>query len=385
VGTGSTALISRGRGARHRRLINSVCGQSVSAALLVGVGLAVVLAVWAPQWIRFTGLSERAAKFALSYLRMLSWCVPFLTVMMVANACLRGAGDTLTPAVSMIVVNVINMALSYGLTNGSWGLPKLGFQGIAAGTVIAYVIGGLLQFAVLINGRGGLRLYLHRMRPHWHTLRRVLRIGVPAGLEGLLIWLAQFAIVIVINRMDATSMAAAAHLNAVKIEAFSYLPGFAFATAAATLVGQSLGMRDPQRARRATYLTFLIGGGIMTFCGAVFILFGHTLADWMLPRQPEIAALAARCLFVTGFIQTGFAASMIFSGALRGAGDTVAVMSINLFSTIALRLAGVLFVVFVLGWRNLVAVWVVLATELFCRGVMVWFRFEHGGWRHLEV
>jgi Na+-driven multidrug efflux pump len=241
-----------------------------------------------------------------------------------------------------------------------------------------------LQFAVLMKGRGELRLFWHRMRPHWHTLRRVLRVGVPAGLEGLLIWLAQFGIVIVINRMDRTNVAAAAHLNAVKIEAFSYLPGFAFATAAATLVGQSLGMRRPARARRATYLTFALGGSIMTACGVVFILFGRTLADWMLPRQPEISALTARCLFITGFIQAGFAASMIFSGALRGAGDTVAVMGINLFSTIALRLAGVLFVVFVLGW-GLAGVWVVLASELVCRGIMAWLRFEHGGWRHMEV
>ena len=384
VGTGSTALISRARGARNRRLINGVCGQSVSAGLLVGVVLGVVLYVGAPQWVRMTGLSEQGAEFALSYLRMLAWCVPFLTVMMVANACLRGAGDTLTPAVSMIVVNVINMVLSYGLTYGRWGFPRLGFHGIAAGTVAAYVIGGLLQFAVLMNGRGELRLFWHRMRPHWRTLTRVLRVGVPAGLEGLLIWVAQFAIVIVINRMDASSVSAAAHLNAVKIEAFSYLPGFAFATAAATLVGQSLGMRNPARARRATYFTFLIGGGIMTLCGVVFILFGRTLADWMLPRQPEISELTARCLFITGFIQTGFAASMIFSGALRGAGDTVAVMGINLFSTICIRLAGVLFVVFVLRW-GLAGVWVVLAGELFCRGVMAWLRFEHGAWRHVEV
>ena len=385
VGTGATALIARARGARNRRMINGVCGQSVAAAILVGVLLAVVLYAAAEHWVRFTGLSEKAAEFELAYLRMLAWCVPFLTVMMVANACLRGAGDTLTPALSMIVVNVINMALSYALTTGSWGLPKQGFHGIAAGTVVAYVVGGLLQFAVLINGRGGLRLHWHRMRPHWQTLRRVLRIGVPAGLEGLLIWLAQFGIVIVINLMDPTSVAAAAHLNAVKIEAISYLPGFAFATAAATLVGQSLGMRSPARAKRATYLTFMIGGGIMSVCGIVFILFGRTLAEWMLPRQPEIAALTARCLFVTGFIQTGFAASMIFSGALRGAGDTVAVMGINLFSTIAIRLAGVLLVVFGFGWRSLVAVWVVLAGELFCRGVMAWMRFEKGAWRHLEV
>jgi putative MATE family efflux protein len=315
---------------------------------------------------------------------MLAVSVPFLTVMFVANACLRGAGDTLTPAISMIAVNLINMAFSFGLTYGWWGLPRMGFNGIAAGTVIAYVVGGLLQFAVLISGRGGLRLHWHRLRPHWHTLKRIFRIGVPAGVEGLLIWIAQFAIVIVINKMDTTNVTAAAHLNAVKIEAFSYLPGWAFATAAATLVGQSLGMKDPRRAKRGAYLAFAIGGGVMTLCGVAFILFGRHFAAWMLPNQPAVAALTARCLFVTGFIQSGFAASMIFSGALRGAGDTVVVMAINLLSTIVLRLAGVLIVVFIFK-QGLIAVWVVLAGELFVRGLLGWLRFEKGGWRHLEV
>jgi Na+-driven multidrug efflux pump len=122
----------------------------------------------------------------------------------------------------------------------------------------------------------------------------------------------------------------------------------------------------------------------MTLCGVAFILFGKYFAHWMLPHQPEIAALTARCLFITGFIQSGFAASMIFSGALRGAGDTVVVMSINLFSTLVLRLAGAMIVVFYFK-LGLAAVWVVLAGELFLRGVMAWIRFEQGGWKHLEV
>src|SRR5258706_1362725 len=261
VGTGSTALISRAKGARHRRIANSVCGQSVAAALVLGIVLGAVLYVWADFWVGTTGLSADGRGFALSYLRMLAVSVPFLTVMFVANACLRGAGDTLTPAISMIAVNLINMAFSFGLTYGWWGLPRMEFNGIAAGTVIAYVAGGLLQFAVLISGRGGMRLHWHRLRPHWHTLKRIFGIGVPAGVEGLLIWIAQFAIVIVINKMDTTNVTAAAHLNAVKIEAFSYLPGWAFATAAATLVGQSLGMKDARRAKRGAYLAYGIGGG----------------------------------------------------------------------------------------------------------------------------
>jgi putative MATE family efflux protein len=384
VGTGSTALISRAKGARHKRIANSVCGQSVTAAMALGVFLAVVLYFWAPFWIRMTGLSAEASGFALSYLRMLAATIPFFTVMFVANACLRGAGDTLTPAVSMIIVNVINMAFSFGLTYGWWGLPRMGFNGIAAGTVIAYVAGGLLQFAVLIGGRGGLKLHWHRLRPHWNTLVRICRIGIPAGIEGLLIWVAQFTIVIVINKMDQSNVLAAAHLNAVKIEAFSYLPGWAFATAAATLVGQSLGMKDPHRAKRGTYLAYAIGGGIMTLCGVSFILFGRTYANWMLPNQPAVAELTGKCLFITGFIQSGFAATLVFSGALRGAGDTTVVMAINLSSTIFVRLLGVLIVVFVFK-GGLPAVWVVLASELFFRGVCAWLRFEQGGWKKVEV
>jgi putative MATE family efflux protein len=384
VGTGSTALISRAKGARHQRIANGVCGQSVTAALVLGVIVGAVLYIWADAFAGMSGLSAEARGFALSYLRMLAVSVPFLTVMFVANACLRGAGDTLTPAISMIAVNLINMAFSFGLTYGWWGLPRMGFDGIAAGTVIAYVVGGLLQFAVLISGRGGMRLHWHRLRPQWHTLKRIFRIGVPAGVEGLLIWVAQYSILIVINKMDATNIIAAAHLNAIKIEAFSYLPGWAFATAAATIVGQSLGMNDPRRAKRGAYLAYGLGGGVMTLCGVAFILFGRHFAAWMLPNQPAVAALTTQCLFVTGFIQSGFAASMIFSGALRGAGDTVAVMVINLLSTLFIRLAGVLVVVFIFR-QGLLAVWIVLASELFIRGVLGWLRFEQGGWRHLKV
>ena len=104
----------------------------------------------------------------------------------------------------------------------------------------------------------------------------------------------------------------------------------------------------------------------------------------MLPNQPQIAELTAKCLFVTGFCQSGFAASMIFSGALRGAGDTVRVMAINLGSTILVRFVGVMIVVFYFR-RGLVAVWCVLASELFLRGLMIWVRFEKGRWRELEV
>jgi putative MATE family efflux protein len=383
VGTGSTAIIARATGARHRRLANSICGQSVGAGALAGAVMGAVMFAFAEQIATVTGLRDQAREFALQYIRMLSFSLPFLTTMFVANACLRGAGDTLTPAVTFVVVDVVNMLFSWGLTYGMFGLPRWGFAGIAMGTVIAYVAGGVIQFVVLLRGRGGIRLYLHRLQPHWHNLKRLLRIGVPSGLEGLLQWGVNFALVVVINGMDRTFVSAAAHNNAIKIESLSYLAGFAFATAAATLVGQSLGMRDPLRARRCAYLAYFLGGGIMTLVGLSFVVAGR-FPSILMSDDPVVRDLTTRCLFISGFSQCGFAAQMIFGGALRGAGDTLMVMLLNLASLFVVRLTGVLIV----GWwlkMGLTAVWVVLACELMVRGALVYGRFARGEWRKIEV
>ena len=383
IATGSTALIARAGGARHRSLANSVCGQSVLLAILLGCVLAVLLYLGADQLVVVTRLHGPARHFAASYARMLSISLPFNTLMLVANACLRGAGDTLSPALSMIAVDVINMFFSASLTYGWLFMPRLGFNGIALGTIIAYIAGGVIQFIVLQFGRGGIRLHSHRMRPHWHTIKRILKIGIPSGTEWVLTWIANFAMIIILNQIDPTNAMPAAHHNAVRLEAMSYLGGFAIATAAATMVGQSLGMKNPRRATRCAYFGYALGGGWMAFFGVMFIVFGRYMADWM-SADPHIAELTARCLFITGFIQSFFAAAIVFGGALRGAGDTFAVMIINLASIILVRFCGVMVVGFYLR-MGLGAIWVVLCTDLFCRGVMMYLRFTHGGWRTVEV
>lgn len=384
VGTGSTALISRARGAKHRSLANSVCGQSMSAALIMGVAFGAVMYLAAGPIIRCTGLTGAAPPLALSYLRMLSVTLPFTFAMFIASACLRGDGDTLSPALIMIVVDIVNMIFSFALSRGWWGFPNMGFNGIALGTIIAYVTGGVVQFILLLRGRPTMKLHLQRLRPHWHTLKRLFRIGIPAGAEGLLSWLANFGVIRVINGLDATNAMPNAHMNTIRLESVSFMTGLAFATAAATMVGVSLGMKSPARAARCTWLAFAIGGGAMTLFGIIFITLGRYPAAWLSPDDPRITALTTQCLHITGFIQIGFGAYLIFGGALRGAGDTLAVMLATLITVITLRFAGVMIVGGVLH-KGLTAIWIVLAAELFLRGVLIFGRFLQGGWRRIEI
>jgi putative MATE family efflux protein len=384
VGAGSTAIISRARGARHRRLANRVTGQSVSAAVLIGLMVGTLLYLFAGPVVAGAQLRGAAHPLAVSYLRMLGFTLPFTMLMFIAGSCQRGGGDTVTPAVVMVIVDLINMLCSFALCRGWFGLPVMGFEGIAGGTIIAYVSGGVIQFVVLLRGSSTVRLYLHRMRPHGHTIRRLFRIGMPALVGDTLSWGANIAVIGVINHVDPTNVMSSAHMVTIRIESFSFLSGMAFSLAAATMVGTSLGMKNPARANRSAYLAYAFGGGVMALCGLGMILLGRYPAAWLSPPDPAVIRLATHCLMVTGFIQAGFAANLVFGGALRGAGDTFAVMCLNLLTVFGLRFTGVI----VVGlWLHLglVAIWCVLASELFTRGVVVYLRFLQGRWRQIAV
>ena len=121
----------------------------------------------------------------------------------------------------------------------------------------------------------------------------------------------------------------------------------------------------------------------MTCLGVVFVLIPHALTS-LLTSDPRIADLAAKCLRPAGLAQVGFAAAMIFGGALRGAGDTFNVMRITLASMFLIRLAGALVVG---AWLKMgvAAIWVVLCAELMIRGTLIFAHFLRGKWKHVEV
>jgi putative MATE family efflux protein len=381
VGAGATAIIARATGARHLTRAHAACGQAILLAAVLGACLVAIFYFGAPFIAHISGLADRPARYATDFLRLFAIFTPAMLLLMVANACLRGAGDTRTPLLAMIVVNVVNVALTWSFVHGLFFFPQLGFNGIALGTGIAYCVGAAMQITVLIHGIGKLRLRLHRLRLHTREMARVLRIGLPAAVEQSLMWGANFYLVYVVNKIG--PVASAAHLNAVRLESLSFTTGFAVGIATATMVGQSLGMRDIARARKVAHYGMLLGGGVMTTLGLLFIFLAQPLAQWM-SADAAVIDLTAQCLFIAGFIQIGFAAYIVFASALRGAGDTRGAMYVNLFSVVGIRLGGVAFFGQYLG-VGLAAIWIVLCTELMIRGALMYARFLQGRWMVAKV
>lgn len=382
VGVGALAVISRAVGARHRREANAALGQSLMLAMIWGTAMAVVFVIIAPVFGWMFGLEGRAHELSTLYLRLLAMMIPFMAVLFIGSACLRGAGDTRSPFLVMGVVNAVNIGLSVLLVLGPEPIGGHGMAGIAIGTMAAWFVGALLMVALLLRGRGGLKLHLHRLPPQARMIRRIVRVSWPNLAESLMFWIGNAVIVYIVGHLPQAN-ALGAHVIVIRIEALSFLPGFAFGQAAATLAGQYLGANDAHKASRAVWVCWAYGASVMTTLGLLFILIPEIFV-WMMTDQPTFLEQAPTLLMIAGFAQIGFATAMVLSGALRGAGDTRMSMMLNFASTYIVRLPLAWWLGVSLGW-GLTGVWIALSAELLLRGALFLARFLHGGWQRIKV
>jgi Na+-driven multidrug efflux pump len=177
--------------------------------------------------------------------------------------------------------------------------------------------------------------------------------------------------------------ACAAHAIALNAQSLSFSPGFGFAVAATTLVGQGLGARDPKRAESDGYLAYRLGGAVMACMGLVFFLFSRRIIAFF-TNDPEVIALGANPLRLVGLVQPLLASTMIFSGALRGAGDTRFPMLSNGINVFLVRFG--LALVFVRGLGlGLMGAWYALAIDMSLRGTLNYLRFRSGHWQRVQV
>ena len=384
VGNGSTALIARAVGARHKRVANAALGQSMLLAAASGLAMGVIIFFAAPTLVRIINLQGESYRLCVDYLRVFSIAAPFSAVLFVGGACLRGAGDARTPFIVLLVVNVVNTIASVVFVAAPAPLGGHGVAGIAAGTLLAWVVGCIATIVVLARGWGGvIKLRAVRLLPHLDTARRIVRIGLPSLLEGLLgMWLANFIILKMLGWVHNDS-AWGAHVVAIRIEGMSYLSAFAIGAAAATLAGQYLGAGDPRTARRAVNLCWAAGVIISTVLGLVFIFFPELLVR-VYTDQPELLAESPHLLRVAGFVQVFFVSAIILGQGMRGAGDTRTMLYLTSASTYLVRLPLAYFIGVYLGY-GLWGIWLGLCTELTFRGGLFTARYLHDGWTKVQV
>jgi putative MATE family efflux protein len=381
IATGSTAMIARFVGAREPQQANEVLRQSMLLGALIGV-IATILGVsLARPAVVLLGAPQDVVDLSTSYLSVVSSVFFFSTLMFIGNASLRGAGDTRTPLFVMLAVNALNIVVAWVAINGPFGLPQLGVVGSALGAVVGRAVGGMLVVAILLRGRSGIQLKLGGLRSDPGLIRRILRVGLPTGLEQLLFRTGHMVFARILAELG--TVAYAANQVAMNGWSLSFMPGFGFALAATTLVGQGLGAQDPEGAEQRGYTAFRMGASLMGAVGLLFLLFPAQIVGFF-TSDPEVIALGTMPLRMVGLIQPLLAGTMIFAGALRGAGDTRWPMLVTGGSIWLVRLPLAYLFALVLDW-GLLGAWSALILDLSLRGLLNYLRFRSGRWKTVKV
>jgi putative MATE family efflux protein len=405
VSIGALAVVARLIGAGERREAAHIARQALLVGLgaaAIGMGMAIALA---PTFVGLMQLEGLTADLAVRYIRIITPAIPFVMAEQVGTACLRGAGDTVTGLWARVVVNVINVIVSWTLVAGLGPFPKLGWDGLAIGTACGHTIGGSIILWKLLRGGGGLLLidtdsfgdgrWWRQWKWDAAAVRRILRVGIPGGIDVWSVLACHLIYVAIINRLG--TVAQAAHGLGVQIEAMSYLPGSAFQVAAATLAGQSLGAADQRQAVRGVLLCAASACAIMTVAGTILFFDGEAIAMVFLGQRNETAILTGQLLKIVAFSCPALAILMVFLGALRGSGDTAWPLAITFIGLVGVRIPGACFlawdevrlpllgIVLPAAGLGVAGAWYAMIADVFLRSLLAAGRFFQGGWQKVRV
>ncbi|HVA78216.1 MAG TPA: MATE family efflux transporter [Candidatus Binataceae bacterium] len=380
VGTGTVALVARYIGANDRDNAEEVLKQSVVWGVLVSTVIAIPVIVFAGPLMTLFQVKGQMAAMGARYLQVVMLAEPFQGVFLMCASALRGAGDTRTPLWIGGIIDVLAIVLNYVLIFGRFGFPALGVDGSAVATLIAIAIGGLLFFWALSLDGMVLNFRWHRLWPDRALGWRILRVGNPAAIEQLVIQFGFVAYVAFVASYGDKEVAA--YFIGVRILALSFLPGFGFSNASATLVGQGLGAGDPEFSRKAGWISTQLSIVLMSAMGLLFIVFAQPIARLFID-DPTVIDYTVAFMYALGAAQPLMAIDWTITGALRGAGDS----QFPLYGSLAGFYGMRLFLTILIAWHHgpIIWIWWSLLADYIVRSTMKTLRFRGGKWATIQV
>lgn len=377
LGIGATAVVARAIGAKRRGEANAVGGQGILVAAVSGLAASAFTYLFAANLIGLFGGEPGVQTQGTAWLQAAGPSFICMGFMLVGNAVLRGAGDTRTPLLIMLISNATHIVLAWTLTRVlNWGVA-----GNGTAVAIGNLVGGLIVLIVLFSRRSVIQITPADLEPDRAYIERILNIGLPAGGEQLLLQSALSYSAVLITGFG--TAAYAAHQIGLRLSALSYLPGWGFSIAATTLVGQELGAKNPAGARSACTHALIYAILVMGAIGVLLFIFAEPIIR-IFTDDVNVILEGSKAIRIAGLIQPILAYSFVHGGSLRGAGDTRTTMLITATSVWGLRIL----VTYLLG--NLLGLgisgaWLAMGADFIFRGVFFSIRWRSGSWASLRV
>src|SRR2546425_1926604 len=324
----TTAMVARRIGEKDPEGAAVAGVQAIAIGLAVSALVGIPCLVFAPELLRLMGASPQIVQVGSGYARIALGGSGAILLLFLNNAIFRGAGDAAIAMRLLWVSNIINLVLDPCLIFGLGPFPRLGVTGAALATFTGRSIGVMYQFYRLLHGSERIRVLRRHIRLNFAVLLRLLRVSLTGILQFAIAHTSWIGLVRIVSMFG--SAALAGYTIAIRIVIFAILPSWGLSNAAATLVGQNLGAKQPDRAETSVWRTgfynMLFLGGV----GVFFILFAEPIVR-LFTHDPAVVPLGTSCLRILSYGNVGYAYGMVMLQAFNGAGDTVTPTIVNLF------------------------------------------------------
>lgn len=382
IGAGAMAIVARYTGAQQMGRAEKVASQAVGLGFLIGICIASLLFFSSELLLGYFVKDAEVQRLGITYMKITSVATVFMVPLNVSSSIMRGIGNTRTPMIIAAITNGINIIGDYVLIFGHFGFPRLEVTGAALATAGGQIIGSLIIIGLLLSGVTGVKVNPGCMfRLERNEIRRMFKLSIPAALEEFThsgsrvvssLWIASMG-----------KVAFAANQVAVAAESISFMPGYGFAVAASTLVGQQLGAGNKEEAEASAIQSSVLSVLLMSVVGLIFFLLPTVLIS-IFTDIPGVMEWGAKCLRVGALEQPFIALSMVMAGALRGAGDTRGPFMVGAISNWFVRLPLIYLVVFVFR-LNVTFIWVATLIQFIIESGLMSFRFARSGWKDIDL
>jgi len=399
LGTGisvaGSVLVAQFTGAGKDREAEYAASQTMTFAVLVSAVLGGLGYVAIGDFLSLMGASADVLPLASSYMEVISGGLLFMFGFFVFNALMRGYGDTITPMLVMFGSVVFNIVLDpfliFGWTVvenapllGTVTFPELGIQGAAVATIISRALALFVGLVIMFRGNRGVQIHLRDMAPNLSYLRRLVRIGLPASIEGMGRALSMNLLLVIVALFP--DPVVAAYGIGTRVFSVIVLPAIAVARGVETMTGQNMGADKPDRAEKAASLAATVLFGVLTTAGVVVFLFPEPLVSLFVganqasaARVIEVGAQFLRYVALTfGFIGI----TRAYTGSFRGAGKTLTAAAISVLMLGIVR--------FPIAWvaaepLGAAGIWLSFAVSNVVGAAIAYAWYRRGTWRGSDL
>lgn len=379
MAVGTVALASRAFGKNDAKQLQTLISQSILLSVFVGGALTVVVGALSRELVTVFGISKDLISASALFLRIFSVAILPNYIIIVGSAVLRATGKPQVSFFIMGLVTLVNIPGDFLLTFGLGGFKGFGSIGIALSTVIALSMGAILTAWLIVKDYGMATVRVTDFSRA--NLRQLISISWPSA---ILQFAFQGGTLVLYKYLAALesygTIAMAAYTNGIRIESIIFLPAFAVNMAVGVLVGQSLGQGSIERARRIAKTAY-VWTVIILAPVAIFLFWQAPLVAGWLSKHPDVCTETVRYIRINTAFYPLLVMSIIFGGAIQGAGDTRGAMKIIILAVWIIRvpLAGIFSLFFSWGAEG---VWWAMGCSMTFQGISMFLRFRNSAWHN---